>query len=150
MKRFLWLLVATLCVTNALAIDQLGIAYRYNGKKQRTPIGGVYVKVATSRNGVVSDKKNGQFVLKLDGLGMGDPLGMVTVSKRGMVVLNKDEVDRWSVQKKPLVLILCDANEFQKLKDRLVAIGRSQAKKKHKQELAKLEAMNAKKQLTLE
>ena len=150
MKRFLWLLVATLCVTNALAIDQLGIAYRYNGKKQRTPIGGVYVKVATSPNGVVSDKKNGQFVLKLDGLGMGDPLGMVTVSKRGMVVLNKDEVDRWSVQKKPLVLILCDANEFQKLKDRLVAIGRSQAKKKHKQELAKLEAMNAKKQLTLE
>ena len=150
MKRFLWLLVATLCVTNALAIDQLGIAYRYNGKKQRTPIGGVYVKVATSPNGVVSDKKNGQFVLKLDGLGMGDPLGMVTVSKRGMVVLNKDEVAKWSVQKKPLVLILCDANEFQKLKDRLVAIGRSQAKKKHKQELAKLEAMNAKKQLTLE
>ena len=150
MKRFLWLLVAALCVTNALAIDQLGIAYRYNGKKQRTPIGGVYVKVATSRNGVVSDKKNGQFVLKLDGLGMGDPLGMVTVSKRGMVVLNKDEVAKWSVQKKPLVLILCDANEFQKLKDRLVAIGRSQAKKKHKQELAKLEAMNAKKQLTLE
>ena len=150
MKRILWLLIAALCVTNALAIDQLGIAYRYNGKKQRTPIGGVYVKVATSPNGVVSDKKNGQFVLKLDGLGMGDPLGMVTVSKRGMVVLNKDEVDRWSVQKKPLVLILCDANEFQKLKDRLVAIGRSQAKKKHKQELAKLEALNAKKQLTLE
>jgi len=150
MKRILWLLVAALCVTNALAIDQLGIAYRYNGKKQRTPIGDVYVKVATSPNGVVSDKKNGQFVLKLDGLGMGDPLGMVTVSKRGMVVLNKDEVATWSVQKKPLVLILCDANEFQKLKDRLVAIGRSQAKKKHKQELAKLEALNAKKQLTLE
>ena len=150
MKRILWLLVATLCVTNTLAIDQLGIAYRYNGKKQRTPIGGVYVKVATSRNGVVSDKQNGQFVLKLDGLGMGDPLGMATVSKRGMVVLNKEEVATWIVQKKPLVLILCDANEFQKLKDRLMAIGRSQAKKKHKQELAKLEALNAKKQLTLE
>ena len=150
MKRSLWLLIATLCVTNALAIDQLGIAYRYNGKKQRTPIGGVYVKVAASPNGVVSDKKNGQFVLKLDGLGMGDPLGMATVSKRGMVVLNKDEVATWSVQKKPLVLILCDANEFQKLKDRLVAIGRSQAKNKHKQELTKLEALNAKKQLTLE
>ena len=150
MKRILWLLVATLCVTNALAIDQLGIAYRYNGKKQRTPIGGVYVKVAASPNGVVSDKQNGQFVLKLDGLRMGDPLGMATVSKRGMVVLNKDEVATWSVQKKPLVLILCDANEFQKLKDRLVAIGRSQAKNKHKQELTKLEALNAKKQLTLE
>ena len=150
MKRILWLLIAALCVTNALAIDQLGIAYRYNGKKQRTPIGGVYVKVATSRNSVVSDKKNGQFVLKLDGLGMGDPLGMVTVSKRGMVVFNKDEVATWNVQKKPLVLILCDANEFQKQKDRLVAIGRSQAKKRYKQELAKLEALNAKKLLTLE
>ena len=150
MKRFLWLLIATLCVTNALAIDQLGIAYRYNGKKQRTPIGGVYVKVATSRNGVVSDKKNGQFVLKLDGLGMGDPLGMVTVSKRGMVVLNKDEVAKWSVQKKPLVLILCDANEFQKQKDRLMAVGRNQVEKKYKQELAKIDAQNDKKQLTLE
>ena len=150
MKRFLWLLVVTLYITNALAIDQLGIAYKYNGKKQRTPIGGVYVKVATSRNSVVSDKKNGQFVLKLDGLGMGDPLGMAAVSKKGMMVFNKEEVDRWSVQKKPLVLILCEANEFQKLKDRLVVIGRSQAKKKQKQELAKLEALNAKKQLTLE
>ena len=150
MKRILWLLVATLCVTNALAIDQLGIAYRYNGKKQRTPIGGVYVKVATSPNGVVSDEQNGQFVLKLDGLGIGDPLGMATVSKRGMVVLNKDEVDRWSVQKKPLVLILCDANEFQKQKDRLMAVGRNQVEKKYKQELAKIDAQNDKKQLTLE
>ena len=150
MKRFLWLLIAALCVTNALAIDQLGIAYRYNGKKQRTPIGGVYVKVATSPNGVVSDEQNGQFVLKLDGLGMGDPLGMATVSKRGMVVLNKDEVAKWNVQKKPLVLILCDANEFQKQKDRLMAVGRNQVEKKYKQELAKLETQNDKKQLTLE
>ena len=150
MKRILWLLVATLCVTNALAIDQLGIAYRYNGKKQRTPIGGVYVKVATSPNGVVSDKKNGQFVLKLDGLGMGDLIGLTTITKKGMVVLNKDEVAKWSVQKKPLVLILCDANEFQKQKDRLMAVGRNQVEKKYKQELAKIDAQNDKKQLTLE
>ena len=59
MKRILWLLVATLCVTNALAIDQLGIAYRYNGKKQRSAIGGVYVKVATSPNGVVAMSRTG-------------------------------------------------------------------------------------------
>lgn len=150
MKRILWLLVATLCVTNALAIDQLGIAYRYNGKKQRTPIGGVYVKVATSPNGVVSDEQNGQFVLKLDGLGMGDPIGLTTITKKGMVVLNKDEVAKWSVQKKPLVLILCDANEFQKQKDRLMAVGRNQVEKKYKQELAKIDAQNEKKQLTLE
>ena len=150
MKRILLLLVATSYITNALAIDQLGIAYRYNGKKQRTPIGGVYVKVATSPTGVVSDEQNGQFVLKLDGLGMGDPIGLTTITKKGMVVLNKDEVDRWSVQKKPLVLILCDANEFQKQKDRLMAVGRNQVEKKYKQELAKIDAQNDKKQLTLE
>ena len=150
MKRFLWLLVATLCVTNALAIDQLGIAYRYNGKKQRSAIGGVYVKVATSPNGVVSNEPNGQFVLKLKGLGMGDPMGLATVTKKGMMVFNKEEVDRWSVQKKPLVLIVCDANEFQKQKDRLITIGRNQAEKRYKQKLAKLEAQNAKKQLSLD
>ena len=150
MKSFLWLLVATLCVTNALAIDQLGIAYRYNGKKQRSAIGGVYVKVATSPNGVVSNEPNGQFVLKLKGLGMGDPMGLATVTKKGMMVFNKEEVDRWSVQKKPLVLIVCDANEFQKQKDRLITIGRNQAEKRYKQKLAKLEAQNAKKQLSLD
>ena len=150
MKRILWLLVATLCVTNALAIDQLGIAYRYNGKKQRSAIGGVYVKVATSPNGVVSNEPNGQFVLKLKGLGMGDPMGLATVTKKGMMVFNKEEVDRWSVQKKPLVLIVCDANEFQKQKDRLITIGRNQAEKRYKQKLAKLEAQNAKKQLSLD
>ena len=150
MKRFLWLLVATLCVTNALAIDQLGIAYRYNGKKQRSAIGGVYVKVATSPNGVVSNEPNGQFVLKLKGIGMGDPMGLATVTKKGMMVFNKEEVDRWSVQKKPLVLIVCDANEFQKQKDRLITIGRNQAEKRYKLKLAKLEAQNAKKQLSLD
>ena len=149
-KRILLLLVATLCITNALAIDQLGVAYRYNGKKQRSAIGGVYVKVATSPNGVVSNEPNGQFVLKLKGIGMGDPMGLATVTKKGMMVFNKEEVDRWSVQKKPLVLIVCDANEFQKQKDQLIAIGRSQSEKKYKQKLAKLEAQNAKNLLTLE
>ena len=149
-KRILWLLVATLYITNALAIDQLGIAYRYNGKKQRSAIGGVYVKVATSPNGVVSEEPNGRFMLKLQGLGMGDPMGLATVAKKGMMVFNKEEVDRWSVQKKPLVLIVCDANEFQKQKDQLIAIGRAQSEKKYKQKLAKLEAQNAKNLLTLE
>ena len=149
-KRILLLFVATLCITNALAIDQLGVAYRYNGKKQRSAIGGVYVKVATSPNGVVSEEPNGRFILKLQGLGMGDPMGLATITKKGMMVFNKEEVDRWSVQKKPLVLIVCDANEFQKQKDRLITIGRNQAEKRYKQKLAKLEAQNAKKQLSLD
>lgn len=149
-KKILFVLLAILSIGNALAIDQLGVTYRYNGKKQRTAIGGVYVKVATSPNGVVSDEQNGQFVLKLSGIGMGDPMGLPTVTKKGMMVFNKEEVDRWSVQKKPLVLIVCDANEFQNQKDQLIAIGREQAEKKYKQKLAKLEAQNTKNLLTLE
>ena len=149
-EKILFMLLAIFSIGNALAIDQLGIAYRYNGKKQRSAIGGVYVKVATSPNGVVSNEPNGQFVLKLKGIGMGDPMGLATVTKKGMMVFNKEEVDRWSVQKKPLVLIVCDANEFQKQKDQLIAIGRSQAEKKYKQRMAKLEAQNAKNLLTLE
>ena len=149
-KKILFVLLAILSIGNALAIDQIGIAYRYNGKKQRTPLGGVYIKVATSPNGVVSDEQNGQFVLKLSGIGMGDPMGLTTVTKKGMMVFNKEEVDRWSVQKKPLVVIVCDADVFQKQKDNLIAIGRGQAEKKYKQKLAKLEAQNVKNLLTLE
>ena len=149
-KKILFVFFAILSIGNALAIDQIGIAYRYNGKKQRSAIGGVYVKVATSPNGVVSNEPNGQFVLKLKGIDMGDPMGLATVTKKGMMVFNKEEVDRWSVQKKPLVLIVCDANEFQKQKDRLITIGQNQAEKRYKQKLAKLEAQNAKKQLSLD
>lgn len=86
-KRILLLFVATLCITNALAIDQLGVAYRYNGKKQRSAIGGVYVKVATSPNGVVSEEPNGWFMLKLQGLGIDDPMRLATVAKTGMNLL---------------------------------------------------------------
>ena len=48
-----------------------------------------------------------------------------------MVVFNQQAVEEWSVRKDPLCLILCDANEFQKQKKRLIAIGERQAKKKY-------------------
>ena len=149
-KKVLFVLLAILSIGKALAIDQIGIAYRYNGKKQRTPLGGVYIKVATSPNGVVSQELNGQFVLKLKGIKMGDAMGTAIVQKAGMMVFNKDEVNRWSVQRKPLVLIICDADEFQKQKERLIAIGRNQAEKKYKQKIELLKAQNAKQQLSLD
>lgn len=129
-KNILFIFLATLSLGNSWAIDQIGIAYRYNGKKQRTPIGGVYIKVTTSPNGVVSQEQNGQFVLKLKDIKMGDAMGNAIVQKTGMMVFNKEEVNRWSVQRKPLVLIICDANEFQKQKERLITTGRNQAEKK--------------------
>ena len=149
-KKILFIFLATLSFGNALAIDQIGIAYRYNGKKQRTPLGGVYIKVATSPNGVVSQEQNGQFVLKLKDIKMGDAMGNAIVQKTGMMVFNKEEVNRWHVQKGALVLIVCDANEFQKQKAQLITIGRNQAEKKYKQKLERLKAQNAKQQLSLD
>ena len=149
-KKFLFIFLATLSFGNALAIDQIGVAYRYNGKKQRTPLGGVYIKVATSPNGVVSQEQNGQFVLKLKDIKMGDAMGNAIVQKTGMMVFNKEEVNRWHVQKGALVLIVCDANEFQKQKAQLITIGRNQAEKKYKQKIELLKAQNAKQQLSLD
>ena len=129
---------------------QRGITYRYNGKNPRIPIGGVYVKTATSPNGVVSDEGNGTFALKLQNIKMGDRLGRATVSKAGLMIFNQQAVDEWSARKEPLKLILCDANQFQKQKNNLIAIGRNQAEKKYKKRLAELEKRNKAQQLTLD
>ena len=129
---------------------QRGITYRYNGKNPRIPIGGVYVKTATSPNGVVSDEGNGTFALKLQNIKMGDRLGRATVSKAGLMIFNQQAVDEWSARKEPLKLILCDANQFQKQKNNLITIGRNQAEKKYKKRLAELEKKNKAQQLTLD
>ena len=129
---------------------QKGITLRYNGKKPRTPLGGVYVKTATSPNGVVSDENNGVFFLKLQNIKMGDRLGRATVSKTGLMIFNQQAVDEWSARKEPLKLILCDANQFQKQKNNLISIGRNQAEKKYKKRLAELEKKNKAQQLTLD
>ena len=129
---------------------QRGITYRYNGKNPRIPIGGVYVKTATSPNGVVSDEGNGTFALKLQNIKMGDRLGRATVSKAGLMIFNQQAVDEWSARKDPLKLILCDANQFQKQKNNLITIGRNQAEKKYKKRLAELEKKNKAQQLTLD
>ena len=129
---------------------QKGITFRYNGKNPRTPLGGVYVKTATSPNGVVSDENNGVFSLKLQNVKMGDRLGRATVSKTVLMIFNQQAVDEWSARKEPLKLILCDANQFQKQKNNLISIGRNQAEKKYKKRLAELEKKNKAQQFTLD
>ena len=148
--RILFTLLAILSIGKALAIEQIGIAYRYNGKKQRTPLGGVYIKVATSPNGVVSQEENGLFVLNLRDIKMGDAMGNAIVQKSGMMVFNKEEVNRWHVQKGALVLIVCDANEFQKQKVQLITIGRKQAEEKCNRKIELLKAQNARQQLSID
>ena len=147
---FFMVLLGTCNVLAQSVFVQKGITFRYNGKKPRTPLGGVYVKTATSPNGVVSDENNGVFFLKLQNIKMGDRLGRATVSKKGLMVFNQQAVDEWSARKEPLKLILCDANQFQKQKNNLISIGRNQAEKKYKKRLAELEKKNKAQQLTLD
>ncbi|MDO4171198.1 MAG: hypothetical protein Q4D28_00625, partial [Prevotellaceae bacterium] len=126
----------------AQTIKQQGVAYRYNGKNKRTPIGGVYIKAITSKNGELSDEKTGAFELALNNLKMGSRIGNVQISKLGMIVFNQQAVDEWNVRKDPLCLILCDADEFQKKENNLIAIGRNEAKKKYEKRIAALEKEN--------
>lgn len=126
----------------AQTVSQKGVSYRYNGKNKRTPLGGVYIKAMASDGGEVSDDKNGTFTLELKDLKMGSMIGKVRVTKQGMMVFNQQAVDDWTVRKEPLCLILCDANEFQKQKDNLIAMGRNQAKKKYDKKLAELKKQN--------
>ena len=140
MKRIVSILVALIIALPVLSqsIIQKGVTYRYNGKNPRTPIGGVYIKPISADNGVVSDASNGSFSVILKNLTMGARIGNVRVTKQGMMVFNQMAVDEWSVRKEPLCLILCDANEFQRQKKILIAIGEKEAKKKYDRNLAEL------------
>lgn len=143
MKRVLQLLMMCCMVIGGYAqstITQKGVAYRYNGKKPRTPLGNVSVTCASANATVLSNEQNGTFSLLFKGFKMGDRLGMVTVRKRDMMVFNQQAVDEWSVRKEPLCLILCDADEFEQQKLNLINIGRREAKKKYDRLKAELEA----------
>ena len=152
MKRIATLLILIVCSLTMVAqnVAQRGVTYRYNGKHPRTPMGGVYIKPVTAANGVVSDETNGTFTLTLQKLKMGSRIGSVRVTKQGMMVFNQQAVDEWNVRQEPLRLILCDANEFQRQKKNLIAIGERQAKKKYDKQLAELKKKNQDQQLQLD
>ncbi|MCI7614349.1 MAG: tetratricopeptide repeat protein [Bacteroidales bacterium] len=152
MKRLLYFVVFLLVALcgQSQTINQKGVTYRYNGKNKRTPIGGVYIKAVTANNGEVSNEKTGAFELTLNNLRMGSRIGNVRVTKQGMMVFNQQAVDEWSVRKDPLCLILCDADEFQRQKKNLIAIGERQAQKKYEKKLAELNKLNDAKQLQID
>ncbi|MBR2415240.1 MAG: tetratricopeptide repeat protein [Bacteroidaceae bacterium] len=141
-KAILFFTAIFLSITlQAQEVTQAGATYRYNGKEQRTPIGRVYVKSTSSPNGVLSDSIDGTFSITLPGLEMGDRIGAVTITKRGMMIFNKQAVEEWSVRKEPLSIILCDAAEFEKKRNNLIAIGEREAKKRYDKQLAEIEAL---------
>ena len=151
MKRMVLFMLAAIYVVamSAQSITQKGVAYKYNGKNPRTPLGGVYIKVGNAANGVISND-DGTFSLVLDNLKRGSHIGNVKVTKQGMMIFNKQAVDEWTVRKEPLCLILCDSAEFQKQKQNLIAIGESQKKKKYDSKLAELKKQNEDKQLKID
>ena len=152
MKRLLYLVIFLLVALcgQSQTINQKGVTYRYNGKNKRTPVGGVYIKAVTADNGVVSDEQSGAFTLALKNMEMGSPIGSVRVTKQGMMIFNQQAVDEWNVRQEPLCLILCDADEFQKRKKNLIAIGERQAQKKYEKKLAELNRLNDAKQLKID
>lgn len=143
MKRFSLSIVLVLVSVVVLAqiVTQKGVAYRYNGKQQRTPLGKVYIKVATAPNGVLSDSVNGAFQLQFPAsMKMGSGIGSVRVTKRGMMIFNQQAVDEWNIRKEPLRLILCDADEFERQKQALIETGRREAKKRYDKKLEEIKA----------
>lgn len=151
MKRIVLFMLATIYAVamSAQSITQKGVAYKYNGKNPRTPLGGVYIKVGMEKSGVISND-DGTFTLVLNNLKTGSHIGNVKVTKQGMMIFNKQAVDEWTVRKEPLCLILCDSVEFQKQKQNLIAIGESQAKKRHDSKLAELKQQNEAKLLRID
>lgn len=129
----------TLALTaSAQTLTQQGSCYRYNGKNPRTPLSNVLIKYGSGNNETRSDD-NGYFELQFTNLKMGDRIGLVTVTKREMMVFNQHAVDEWSIRKEPLCLILCDADEFDRQKKEYMELGRKDAKLKYDRQKAELE-----------
>ena len=151
MKRMVLCMLANIfaAAMSAQSVTQKGMVYKYNGKNPRTPLGGVYIKVSMADSGVISND-DGTFTLVLNNLKMGSRLGDVRVTKADMMIFNQHAVDEWTVRKEPLCLILCDADEFQKQKQKLIAIGESQIKKKYDSKLAELKKQDEDKQLKID
>ena len=141
MKKLLSITICLMLTTAAVGqtIQQKGVAYKYNGKQKRTPLGNVTITYDAGKRTVLSAEQNGTFTLTLEGRRMGDKIGAVTVKKREMTVFNQQAVDEWNVRKEPLMLILCNADDLDRQKENLIAIGRRQAKKKYDLQKAELE-----------
>ena len=143
MKRTVFIITILLIavgMTNGQTITQKGVAYRYNGKQQRKPLGNVTISYSNNQRSTLSNEQNGEFTLTLSGLKMGDPIGFVEVKKREMMVFNQHAVKEWSIRKEPLMLVLCNADEFERQKENLINIGKREAKKKYDRQKAELEA----------
>lgn len=140
--RNILLSIALICLpisVSSQTTTQRGVTYRYNGNKERTPLGNVTITYNGNKRTTLSNEHSGEFTLTLDNCKMGERIGVVTVKKRDMMVFNKQAVEEWSVRKEPLRLILCDADEFERQKENLINIGKREAKRKYDRQKAAFE-----------
>lgn len=89
MNNRIFFLIASLFIMSMMSaqtITQNGVAYRYNGKQKRTPLGNVTISYDMSQRTTLSNEKDGTFALTLTGRKMGDRIGGVTIRKREMMV----------------------------------------------------------------
>ena len=149
LKTLLLPLLILCCAYSNGQTQQQGVAYRYNGKNARTPLGNVTISYDANTR-TTNSADDGKFSLTLTGKKMGDRIGLVTVRKREMMVFNQHAVDEWSVRREPLRLILCNADEFERQKENLIAIGKREAKKKYDRQKADLEKQLAEGKIKLQ
>ena len=136
----LFLLLSFACSSNLLAQStQKGVAYQYNGEKPRTGLKGVLIQCDDASNNNILTASNGAFTLTLPTLKAGDPLRNVRISKKGMIVMNREAIAEWSVRKEPLVVVLRDEEEFNAEKARLEKVTKEAAQRIYEAKKAELE-----------
>lgn len=113
MKRILLLLYITfisVCCVFGQCI-QKGYVLKYNGADAKTPINGVIIKASNSEE--VKTNKKGEFTLKFRTKEEGDKVSGVEVYYPGFIVMNKEELAKWTISSSnPFTIILCDEVDF--------------------------------------
>lgn len=133
---FLFLILSVVAFAQT---TQKGTAYRYNGEKPRTGLQGVLIQCDEASNNNVLTASDGSFTLTLPSLKAGDPLENVRISKKGMIVMNREAVAEWSVRKTPLTVVLRDADEYKKEKDQLEKVTQVASRKIYEKKKEELE-----------
>jgi len=136
--RFLYSILCLLCIfsTSAQCVER-GIVKEYQGKKDKTPLSGVELKIKGAPS-TVSDKE-GRFTLRFAKMKPGQNVKYNDIYKRGYVIFNKTELDNWRISnsQKPFRIIMCKENTLRKTEnhyDRLI-------RKSYKEEFERQKAL---------
>lgn len=113
MKRILFLICIlniSICCAFGQSI-QKGYVLKYNGANAKTPINGALIKASNADE--VKTNKKGEFFLKFRTKVEGDKISGVEVYFPGFIVMNKEELSKWTVSSSdPFTIILCDEVDF--------------------------------------